>query len=283
MRCSISTDGLPDHVTEHLAPIVAGEGVAAAHPDGAHGTVVGTFRHGCYVQVHGDMYAVAGPAVAPGPIHLIVEQAPARVPEGLAVWRDGGRLRSTEWQLDLAGAAVYRPWMPAATDLHLATTALKTMRHRLAVPEDLRSCWESVRRAVATDDLTAARELLEGRGGGLTPTGDDVLAGVLLVHAWRGDHTDGLLRVAAEAATTNLSRSFLAWAARGQSLAPVHDLVAHAAAKDVTRFDQAVATVSANGGSSGVALLWGIGLATTAAGTVRSWRAAAVPPARSSS
>jgi hypothetical protein len=264
-------------VTEQIAPIVAGQGVAAAHPDGAYGTVVGTFRHGCYVQVHGDMYAVAGPAVAPGPIHLIVEPAPAHVPEGLAVWRDGGRLRSTEWQIDLARAPIFGPPMPGLAELRLAAPALNAMRDGLAVPDDLRSSWEPVLRAVAAGDLDAARELLEGRGGGLTPTGDDVLAGVLLVHAWSGADPDELLRVARTAATTNLSRSFLAWAARGQSLAPVHDLVARAAAHDQSGFDQAVATVSAIGGSSGVALLWGIGL--TAVGTVTSSRAAAGPTA----
>ncbi|TCC62318.1 DUF2877 domain-containing protein [Kribbella pittospori] len=268
-------------MTSHLAPIVAGAGVAAAHPDGAYGTVVGTFRHGCYVQVHGGMYAVAGPAVAPGPIHLIVEQAPARVPEGLAVWRDGGRLRSTEWQIDLAGTALFRPRIPSPRDLQLAASALNAMRGRLAVPDDLHSCWDSVHRAVATDDLPAAKELLEGRGGGLTPTGDDVLAGILLVHAWRGDDPHGLSEVARAAATTNLSRSFLQWAAQGQSLAPVHDLMTRAAAHDQPEFVQAVATVSAIGGSSGVALLWGIGLAASAAGTLRSWRAAAAPPAQS--
>ena len=266
-------------MTAHLAPIVAGQGVAAAHPDGAYGTVVGTFRHGCYVQVHGDMYAVAGPAVAPGPIHLIVEPAPSHVPEGLAVWRDGGRLRSTEWQIDLAGAPAFAPPMPGLAELRHASPALQAMRDRLAVPDDLRNSWEPVLRAVAADDLTTARELLEGRGGGLTPTGDDVLAGVLLVHAWRGSDPDQLLRVARTAATTNLSRSFLAWAARGQSLAPVHDLVARAAAHDQPGFDQAVATVSSIGGSSGVALLWGIGL--TATGSVTTARAAAGPPARS--
>jgi hypothetical protein len=128
---------------------------------------------------------------------------------------------------------------------------------------------------VAADDHVAARELLEGRGGGLTPTGDDVLAGVLLVHAWRGDDPHVLSEVARSAATTNLSRSFLTWAARGQSVAPVHDLLDRAAVHDPAGFDQAVATVSAIGGSSGVALLWGIELAAT---TVKGSRAAAVPP-----
>jgi hypothetical protein len=265
----------------HLRPLVVGSGVDAAHVEGAHGTVVGTFRHGCYVQVGGDVYAIAGPAVAPGPIHLIVAEPPARVTEGRTVWRDGARLHSSQWQVELGGAALFAPWRPGRAGLHHAAAALGSMLESLAVPADLQRRWHSVRSAVAAGDLVASRELLEGRGGGLTPTGDDVLAGLLLVHAWRGVDEDTLLRVARDTATTNLSRSFLAWAARGQSVAPVHDLVACAARHDRPAFDHAVGTVSAIGGSSGTALLWGIGLATAA--SVNRARPEGVPPARSSS
>ena len=258
-----------------LAAVVVGAGVAATHPEGAHGTVVGTFRHGCYVQVNRGTYAVAGPAVVPGPIHLIVDHPPPRTPEGLTVWRRDGLLCSTEWQIDLERAAVYAPLMPGPATLRHAAPSLRALPDRLAVPEDLRSRWDQVSRAVAAGDLVVVRELLEGRGGGLTPTGDDVLAGVLLVHAWRGDERGSLAQIAEAAATTNLSRSFLAWASRGQSLAPVHDLVASAALDDRAGFDDAVTTVSGIGASSGTALLWGIALAATAAETFRAAGAAA--------
>jgi hypothetical protein len=258
-------------MTGQLVPVVVGSGVAAAHEDGALGTVVGTFRHGFYVQVDGRAYAVAGPSVAPGPIHLILESPPATAPEGLTVRLDGGLLCSTQWRIGLTSAPVHTPFMPGPATLRQAVPYLGEMLDRLTVPPDLRSSWEQVRRAVAAGDLLRVRALLEGRGGGLTPTGDDVLSGVLLVHAWRGGDRVSLGRLAEEAATTNLSRSFLVWAARGQSIAPVHDLVASAALEDVSGFHEAFATVSAIGGSSGIALLWGIGLAAgsvTAAGAV---------------
>jgi len=255
-------------VTAQLAPLVVGEGVEAGHPEGAHGTVVGTFRHGCYVQVHGDIYAIAGPAVAPGPIHLVLAQAPHPIPEGLAVWREGELLRSTEWKIDLSAAPNFAPSRPGPAELHAAAPALTSMLEGLPVPADLLRTWDQIRRAIGARDVEASRALLEGRGGGLTPTGDDILAGLLLVQAWGGKDPEGLVTVARSAATTNLSRTFLAWAARGQSLAPVHDLVACAAAGDAAGFDQLVATVSAIGGSSGTALLWGLGLAVTAAAAV---------------
>lgn len=263
-------------MTAYLRPVVVGSGIETAHADGAHGTVVGTFRHGCYVDVGGELYAIAGPAVAPGPIHLIVAEPPARVTEGMAVWRDGSRLHSSQWQVELGGVRVFAPWRPARADLHDAADALRSMVESLTAPADLQRQWHAVRRAVAAGDLLAARRLLEGRGGGLTPTGDDVLAGLLLVRAWCGEDESVLLRVAGDTATTTLSKSFLAWAARGQSVAPVHDLIAHAARPDRPAFDRAVATVSAIGGSSGTALLWGIGLSVSPA------QLEGVRPARSS-
>lgn len=246
-----------------LVPLVVGPGVGVIHPDGASGTVVGTFRHGCYVQVNGDVYAIAGPAVTPGPIHLVLPITPQPAREGLEVWRDGGILGSDEWWIGLSGSRIYAPVVPDPDTVRQATPMLSEMLDRLDVPGDLSSRWPRVRRAVAAGDLLQVRELLEGRGGGLTPTGDDVLAGVLLVGDWCGWDRLVLVRVAESAATTTLSRSFLKWAARGLSLEPVHDLMTYAAADDRPGFDKTVTTISAIGGSSGTALLWGIGLAAT--------------------
>lgn len=246
-------------MTARLTAVSVGAGVRAAHRDGTHGSVVGTFRHGCYVQVGSSVYAVAGPAVVPGPIHLVVAEPPRPVAEGLAVWRTGDRLRSTGWEVDLAAGPAYTPLQPHRPELQAARPALHRMLERLAVPDDLAPRWDAVRRAVEAGDLTAVRTLLEGRGIGLTPTGDDVLAGVLLVRAWCGGDPGLLLAAAEAAATTRLSRSFLAWAARGQSLEPVHALIA--ATGDDDRFGGLVDAIASIGSSSGTALLWGVGLA----------------------
>lgn len=246
-----------------LVPVVVGSGVGVIHPHGATGTVVGTFRHGCYVQVNGDVYAIAGPAVAPGPIHLVLRATPHPAPEGLKVWRDGGLLCSEEWWIGLSGSRVYAPVMPDPVTVRQGTPMLSEMLERLDVPGDLSSRWPQVRSAVAAGDLLRVRELLEGRGGGLTPTGDDVLAGILLVGDWCGWDRLELVRIAESAATTTLSRSFLKWAARGLSLEPVHDLMMCAAVDDRSGFDKTFTAISAIGGSSGTALLWGIGLAAS--------------------
>jgi hypothetical protein len=223
--------------------------------------VVGTFRHGCYVQVEGSMYAVVGPAVEPGPLHLVVAESPQGMTAGRTVWRDRDRLCWTGWAIELGSGPAFAPPSPGRTEVLAAAPALSRVLERLAPPADLAPVWTAVRAAVAAGDLLGSRILLEGRGIGLTPTGDDVLAGVLLVHAWCGADPERLLTAAHGAATTNLSRAFLAWAARGQSLLSVHELMT---TTEPAQFSRSVETIWAIGGSSGPALLWGLGLAASA-------------------
>ncbi|WP_420798459.1 DUF2877 domain-containing protein [Paraburkholderia hospita] len=124
-------------------------------------------------------------------------------------------------------------------------------------------------------DLHAARQLLQGVGNGLTPTGDDVLAGLVLFVRWAAPQSPVPAEVAHDAATTTLSRTFLAWAARGQSVQPVHDVVEaakHLASATGTtisavvcdRFERAVAVAASIGGTSGKGMLAGLGLAASA-------------------
>ena len=108
----------------------------------------------------------------------------------------------------------------------------------------------ATRAELAALDLDAARVLLQGRGAGLTPAGDDVLAGLLLVHRWWWPGSDEARAVAAAADTTELSRAFLRWAAVGQSVQPVHELAA-AAGRDHAAAVAAARVVAGIGGSSG--------------------------------
>lgn len=226
--------------------------------------VTGLFRHGCYVRTGSGIYAVAGPEVSAGPIHLVLGQAPPLLREGSVVGRDGGLLRMSGWEVDLARARTYRPARPGPGELRAAAGPMAVVRRGLRVPADLAGRWPLVRRAAAADDLLAVRRLLEGRGGGLTPTGDDVLAGMMLVRAWSGEPPVWLETVAGQSRTTDLSRAFLVWAARGQSLALVHDLMAQAACGDESRVRRTADDVAGIGASSGVALLWGLCLAVEA-------------------
>jgi hypothetical protein len=97
---------------------------------------------------------------------------------------------------------------------------------------------------VAADRAAEAALDLLGLGPGLTPSGDDLLAGMLLA-------LDGLERqdlvapigarllAAAPERTTRISRAHLAAAALGQGAAPLHDLLT-ALASDPQRLDAAL-------------------------------------------
>ncbi len=252
----------------HLAATSIGGGVreALAEPGGR---VSGVFSFGFYVRAGSSVFAVGGPALPPGPIHLVVERTPPLPPEGAPVLVEAGRLQVAGGDLLLASATPYRPAIPSAAQLARMAPVLAQSLSASRPPDDLASVWPAVRAAVFDADLHQALQLLQGRGGGLTPTGDDVLASLLLFAHWVDPTSPIPAELAARAETTDLSRAFLRWSATGQSIAPVHDLLDSALhfgpdGSGATAHAQALAALAAIGGSSGKAMLIGLGLAVSA-------------------
>jgi len=109
-------------------------------------------------------------------------------------------------------------------------------------------------------DLLEVAARLGGAGPGLTPAGDDALGGILFALKAMGCDDD-LVAVARRVRTTAISGAFLLWAARGQALAPVHDLLAAAVAGDVPAARSAARALGNVGHSSGAdfaqGLCWG--------------------------
>jgi hypothetical protein len=104
--------------------------------------------------------------------------------------------------------------------------------------------------------------VLGGWGPGLTPAGDDLLAGVLLVARVVGGPAaeEDLRAVAAEVRTTEVARAFLVWAARGQSIAPAHEWLAAVAAGDGVGARRALERLHRVGADSGRSLAAGLAL-----------------------
>ncbi|MGI9498623.1 MAG: DUF2877 domain-containing protein, partial [Geminicoccaceae bacterium] len=117
-------------------------------------------------------------------------------------------------------------------------------------------------------ELRPAVDLL-GLGPGLTPSGDDLLAGLLITcHrlgerpvAWRVG--DALLRAAPER-TTRISLSHLAAAAAGGGAAPLHGLLEALAEGDRVEIVRTLDAAAKIGHSSGYDALGGIILALQA-------------------
>jgi hypothetical protein len=127
-------------------------------------------------------------------------------------------------------------------------------------------------------DLAAAARRLSGVGPGLTPAGDDVLAGLLLALALTGGDAGSAWRTIAPAlaATTPIARAYLRAAARGECAEPLARVLDASLRGDGDTAARLAPAVAEWGASTGPALLAGF-----AAGL--SPRAAAAGVARPSS
>ncbi|MHA6782432.1 oxamate carbamoyltransferase subunit AllH family protein [Pseudonocardia saturnea] len=210
----------------------------------SHGVVVGVYRVAAYLRFPAGLVALTSGLAPRGPLHLRVAVLP-ELRAGERVSGDGTTLRGTTWSASLAAPT----W----------TGALPTGSHTPpGGGTQLRTCVPP-RGPVCELYELAAR--LGGRGSGLTPEGDDVLAGALLaVRAAHGPTGEpGLRDVAASVRTTEVAAAFLAWAARGQCIEPAHDWLL---APDTSARDRAERRLLAIGASSGAALLAGLRLGT---------------------
>jgi Protein of unknown function (DUF2877) len=112
-------------------------------------------------------------------------------------------------------------------------------------------------------------EILIGLGPGLTPSGDDLLGGVMIaLHALgRGARAARLAAWAlplAETRTGAISRAHLACAAAGEGSAALHDFLAASLTGDTAALAETVAALGAIGHSSGWDMLAGAVLACAA-------------------
>lgn len=215
------------------------------------GRVLAAFRHAIYLQVDGSVLAVVSADVPPGPLHLRVRALPTASVGG-----------TVEMALDAP-----RRWHPPPAD----PLAVVAVAPDAAVQLDLADRSELARDgtadaasvAVASGDLVALVRHLGGRGHGLTPAGDDVLAGIVFVLASAGwDHAN-LGAAVADTRTHPISLAFLEWAARGQAVEPIHDLLAALLASDAHAVSEHQDRVAAIGHTSGVDLLLGLRLGLT--------------------
>jgi hypothetical protein len=257
------------------------------------GRVHSVFAHVVNVAPHdGGLLTLAARTLDDAPATLVIDAvrmdalglAPgdivASTPEGLQL---GMRAR-----VDCAGARRWHPDLPAfpadpaRLRSNLATLAAgEACAHRVAAHASdasgaslaraatlrLAAEVEGLRRALlerdATDAMRHARELL-GLGPGLTPSGDDVLAGLLAVLALRGNPCAPLrplaVQIAAEARqrTNAISAAMLEAAARGAVRDSLQRLLHAMVSGDAATVRAAAARVLAIGASSGRDLLSGI-------------------------
>ncbi len=185
--------------------------------------------------VPGDPAVVAGDALLVGPLRISLagaREAPAPLRAGAPA---------------AAAAADWRPALEAA----------------LAVVAPVPAALAPGLAALAAGDIAGAVAQLAGRGEGLTPAGDDALAGYA---AWRWTSGAPVLMAAARCAP--LGAEYLRCAERGELAQPAAEVLAAIRAGDTGSARRRARGLAAWGASSGTALLWGIAAGVAATSSV---------------
>jgi len=127
--------------------------------------------------------------------------------------------------------------------------------------------------AVASDDVRAAQapaSALVGAGAGLTPSGDDLLGGLMFAKRWLEPADERWARLGKRLAAEVRSRSHAVSAAlfadlaAGKSFAPLHQICEALSERDHARALCAARTLAAIGHSSGWDMLAGFFLGANA-------------------
>lgn len=228
--------------------------VRIAHPvvdaarGGARGTSLGGGGGAVYLAMPDDVVALTGPETPEMPNGIALPGPVPELPSGTSVTLAPGGLTWSGGSIALDDAEVYDPTVPTIEPgpwLHERAAYINALP---AEPELALEGTEILRRAIESLDVDLALEaarVLTGRGGGLTPEGDDLLAaaaGTAHALAWPAPWIRALMHLSSpsgatkqapgttevqnappepEARTTRLSASLLRHAAEGRLIAPM--------------------------------------------------------------
>ena len=235
-----------------------GRAVKEAVAKDGQGEVIAVFSRASYVAVDATIVALLSTSEASGPLHARI-QDPPKVRLGDRAVVLGGRLY-------IGGRLVNLPtfcWepKPLPSGAPIARMLENILKHEPVL--DLGSSADSslatsLERALDRGGIGEACRWVVGRGAGLTPSGDDVAAGLLLAEALLGLGDEATrLAIVADAPTHAISRAFLAWSARGQSIEPLHQLLSACVLQDQRAARSARTDLAAIGHTSGLDLAYG--------------------------
>lgn len=283
-------------VSRRVAPLLAPP---------ARGSVLATFTRSAYVEIDSRIVVLADALLLNGPLNVLLslEHAQTRQEAGLcdglapgmaATMRDGILDLGPSCRIDIRQARLWDPRLTPIGDtgrrarMESALDAIRTIldagapRESLARPRARPPRAESgmtrLAHALRTGDAQRAGHLagqaaeeLAGLGPGLTPSGDDVLAGAMIAAAVLVPARAGILGerivAAVRGRTTRISEAYLEAAAAGEAGEAWHRLAAALGARrnpaGSTDLDGAVRQIMAFGETSGSDMLAGFVLGMT--------------------
>ena len=242
----------------------AGAGARETLAAGGTGRVLAWFPKACYVQAPGGLVTLVGPGVHDGPLYLALEQDLPRFEAGTPAALSPAAVELPDCAVDASDATPWRGALPDPDRIRAAAESVANAAAEAAGGALLPRAGFEAHPLVERGELAGAAAVLAGLGPGLTPSGDDVLGGVLFARrALAGSEEEVRLAAVAEGVRTNaIARAFLRWAARGQALSPVHDIVGAAVQGDreaATAAAKALVTVGESSGADfALGLHWGI-------------------------
>jgi hypothetical protein len=226
------------------------------------GRVVAVYQKAAYLRLPAGMMALTTFEAPSGPVHVRSTISFDGLEAGDRVTVAGSLLQAGRVLLDLSSASIWRGPVPTPADLQRgAGLALELVRRTPAsalAQAEVGSAFGDGRDGV----ILGLPAHLGGAGPGLTPAGDDCLAGILFVARVRwGEVAEQMLVDAAVMAQTNdIARMFLIWAARGQSIEPVHRFLTRAVRGDSLGAARALDELMTFGATSGADLALGLRL-----------------------
>ena len=266
-----------------MAPLMIPAQLAAAGPARVHALisdpiqpadVLGRFATALYLRLAGrEVIALLSSDAVRLPIGMILPMSSREFPLSYLsgpVLVGSGAVRVGGWSCRVSRLISPRAPTALTPDRHACEHLQHQLAHYQSADPDLR-----LPDSLLLDDARsreAAAELVRrllGAGPGLTPAGDDVLAG-LLVGLWSFGQPAESLRLAVlaglPAGTTDLSAALLRCAVRGESIPQVNQLLRTLSGNAwQSRLDDALDDLIRVGHTSGTALATGVLAAATMA------------------
>ena len=224
---------------------------------GDHGTSLGGGGGAVYLGMADDVVALTAPGTPEMPNGIALPGPVPELPSGTAVTLG---LEGLTWSGGAVAFNTAEVYDPTAPTIGPGPWLIERSAYIDALPdgpEPVLEGTEILRRAIETWDVNHALEaarVLTGRGGGLTPEGDDLLAsaaGVARARSFPDPWIRALTDQTSPARTTRLSASLLRHAAEGRMISPMLALLD----PDEPGWREAVDQLSVLGHSTGRAYL----------------------------